>query len=86
MPKKHAKDKETTTTDFKLDQISDEIIAAFNAAINFAIDDLPSDGAIHFLVLWREGSWNQIEIEYPTFSLESAVICGYKPKKFNKKP
>ena len=56
---------------------SDEIISAFNAALNFSLDVLPSDEAVRFLSLWREGCWDEIEIEYPDFNLKTAEVCGY---------
>lgn len=39
---------------------------AFNAAINFAIDD---DEPALFLRTWREGDWETIRNEWPAFDL-----------------
>lgn len=62
-------------------EICDDIIAAFNAAIDFSLDVLPSDEAVLFLRLWREGSWDEIEMEYPDFNLRTAQVCGYSSVK-----
>jgi hypothetical protein len=39
---------------------------AFNAAINFAVDDADGDGII-FLQMWREGDWKGIIEAFPEF-------------------
>lgn len=44
--------------------------AAFNAAINFALDEADGDGLL-FLRLWREGDWEIIAREFPGFNLET---------------
>lgn len=36
----------------------------FNAAINFTLD---TNGGLDFLELWREGSWPEIEAQFPEF-------------------
>ena len=43
--------------------ISDE----YNAAINFAIDDVGLEGIL-LLRLWREGDWPGIAGEFPEFN------------------
>jgi hypothetical protein len=45
--------------------------ASFNAAINFAIDDVGPEG-LTFLRLWREGDWDAIRKEFPEFGLPLA--------------
>jgi hypothetical protein len=40
---------------------------AFNAAINFALDDANIGEGILFLELWREGDWQSIRDEFPEF-------------------
>lgn len=45
---------------------SDEIQAAFNAAINFALDEADGEGLL-FLEMWREGAWDEIAAEFPSF-------------------
>ena len=58
--------------------------AAFNAAINFALDDADGDGLI-FLKMWREGDWEGISREFPGFDLESTgqvkIVAGRLIKK-----
>ena len=39
---------------------------AFNAAIDFALDDADGEGVI-FLRMWREGDWKGIIEEFPEF-------------------
>jgi hypothetical protein len=41
---------------------------AFNAAINFALDEADGDGLI-FLEMWREGQWQEIAHSFPQFDL-----------------
>lgn len=48
---------------------------AFNAAINFALDESEGDGLI-FLRLWREGDWEGIANEFPRFDLETTGQVG----------
>jgi len=45
---------------------------AFNAAINFAIDDADGEG-ITFLRLWRNGDWESIENEFPRFVISNTL-------------
>lgn len=53
---------------------TDQIIQAFNAALNFSLDVLPSDETVNFLRLWREGCWDEIDIEYPDFDLNTVEV------------
>lgn len=48
---------------------NEQNLSAFNAAINFAIEiSAGNEGAgITFLKLWREGEFDQIRQEFPTF-------------------
>lgn len=39
----------------------------FNAAINFALDEAGAEG-LAFLSLWREGAWDEIAAEFPSFA------------------
>lgn len=52
---------------------------AFNAAIDFALDDAEGDG-LNFLRMWREGDWEGIAREFPDFNLETTgqakVVSG----------
>ncbi len=48
---------------------------AFNAAIDFALDDAGEDGLI-FLRMWREGDWAGIAKEFPDFNLETTGDVG----------
>lgn len=43
---------------------------SFNAAINFALDEADGEGLL-FLRLWREGDWQAIAAEFPSFELET---------------
>lgn len=49
-----------------------DIDRAFNAAINFALDECLEDGLL-FLSMWREGDWNGISEEFPLFDLGTAA-------------
>lgn len=64
---------------------------AFNAAINFALDDLDYDGCKTFLDLWREGSWEEIAESFPEFkgplpsttpSASASSTASQEPKAF----
>ncbi len=41
--------------------------AAFNAAIDFALDEVDSSCGRTFLALWRESCWKEINEEFPEF-------------------
>jgi hypothetical protein len=45
-------------------------IAAFNAALNFALDSAGAEG-LAFLSLWREGDLEVIANEFPDFDLST---------------
>jgi hypothetical protein len=47
--------------------------AAFNAAINFALDEAGPEG-LEFLRQWREGAWDEIAEQWPTFKLEGQPV------------
>lgn len=58
----------------KLDKLQipetiEDVKCQFNSAINFALDDAEGE-AISFLLLWREGDWESIKKEFPTFKFE----------------
>jgi len=59
--------------------MADQGNTAFNAAINFALDEADGDGLL-FLRLWREGDWESIAREFPEFDLETTgqvkVVAG----------
>jgi hypothetical protein len=44
----------------------EEMQEAFNAAINFSLDEADGEG-ICFMRMWREGDWNGIRAEFPEF-------------------
>ena len=46
----------------------DQMQSAFNAAIDFAIDEADGEGIL-FLRMWREGDWDGIAKEFPDFDL-----------------
>lgn len=48
---------------------------AFNAAINFALDEADGEGLL-FLRLWREGDWESIAEEFPEFDLATTGNIG----------
>lgn len=48
----------------------EQVSTAFNAAIDFAVDESDGDGLL-FLRLWREGDWEAIAREFPAFDLET---------------
>lgn len=50
--------------------MSDEVSIAFNAAIDFTLEQTDSDGMI-FLRMWREGDWEGIHSEFPEFDLKT---------------
>lgn len=45
---------------------------AFNAAINYAIDEAKEHGTL-FLSMWREGDWDGIRKEFPDFDLSTVI-------------
>ena len=55
--------------------MSEQENIAFNAAINFALDEAGGDGLI-FLRMWREGDWAGIAKEFPEFDLETTGNIG----------
>lgn len=44
----------------------------FNAAIDFAIEDI-GGGAVTFLLMWREGNWPGIHLEFPEFKISKEL-------------
>ena len=51
-----------------------QIVDGFNAAVNFALDELRSSGDTHrFLCMWRESDWDSIRDEFPEFDLNTVV-------------
>lgn len=42
-------------------------VDAFNAAINYALDDCGRDEAVTFLGIWREGGWEELREGFPDF-------------------
>jgi len=53
----------------------DSITESYNAAINFALDELSADDGHIFLEMWREGGWKEIANEFPEFNLETTNQC-----------
>ena len=54
---------------------ADEMQEAFNAAINFVLDEIDdAHEALSFLETWREGDWPSIRAEFPEF--KSAILKG----------
>lgn len=52
--------------------MTDEILRAFNSALNYALDDVDSDeDRILFLRMWREGDWGGIKENFPNFDLST---------------
>lgn len=55
----------------------------YNEALNFALDEIDdADDAIQFLSMWREGDWEGIRDEYPSFDL-SGVLSAHGIDKDN---
>ncbi|MDP2835167.1 MAG: hypothetical protein Q8Q28_18065 [Pseudomonadota bacterium] len=50
--------------------------AAFNAAINFALDKAGPEG-LTFLSCWREGDWGAIAEEWPEFKIEELLTAQH---------
>ena len=50
--------------------MSNKQVAAFNAAIDFALEE---PMGLAFLSLWREGDWDAIALEWPDFDLDTVL-------------
>jgi hypothetical protein len=50
---------------------SEDLIASFNEALNFALDSKDAADGKLFLGMWREGDWDGIAAEFPEFDLST---------------
>ena len=57
---------ESTTAATAATEEKNRLAAEFNSAINFALDEAGPEG-LTFLSLWREGAWDEIDLEWPAF-------------------
>lgn len=57
----------------------EHIRRAFNAALDFALDDCDDHEATAFLRCWREGDWQAISEQWPGFDL--STVGAAQPKK-----
>lgn len=56
---------------------SNDAVACFNAAINFAIDVCDRSDAVDFLRQWREGDWPSLDVDWPEFrGPVPSATCG----------